>query len=155
MSQETSVGRRSKLTLTSNTGLGPGVVFTKAPILGVRYPGLENKSVNVYQWQKWPLKSTNLDPYTVSLKIWIPFLSYLDLNPIMISGPYVKRHIFTLPCSLPIKWPDGEVDILDIHILKDINSFTTIKFNWKLAKIDKILQPWRGIPVYLWTNHID
>ena len=56
----------------------------------------------------------------------------------------LKNTVFTLPCSLPIKWADGEVDILDIHISKNTNELTTINFNRKLAKIDKILQPWRG-----------
>ena len=39
---------------------------------------------------------------------------------------------FTLPCSLPIKWADGEVDILGIHITKYINELSTMNFNRKL-----------------------
>ena len=56
----------------------------------------------------------------------------------------LKNTIFTLPCSLPIKWSDGDVDILGIHIPKEINDLTSIHFNRKLAKIDKILLPWKG-----------
>jgi hypothetical protein len=52
---------------------------------------------------------------------------------------------FTLPCSLPIKWADGEVDKLGIHITKYINEVSTMNFNRKLVKIDKTLQPWRGL----------
>ena len=33
----------------------------------------------------------------------------------------LKNTMFTLPCSLPIKWVDGEVDILGTHISKNIN----------------------------------
>ena len=63
----------------------------------------------------------------------------------MTNVPYYvldrKKSLFTPPCSLPIKWPDVEVDILDIHISKNNNELITINFNRKLAKIDKILQP--------------
>jgi hypothetical protein len=53
----------------------------------------------------------------------------------------LKNTTFTLPCSLPIKWADGEVEILGIHITKHINKLSTMNFNRKLVKIDKILQP--------------
>ena len=56
----------------------------------------------------------------------------------------LKNTTLTLPCSLPIKWADGEVDILGIHITKDITKLSTMNFNRQLVKIDKILQPWRG-----------
>jgi hypothetical protein len=56
----------------------------------------------------------------------------------------LKNTTFTLSCSLHIKRADGEVDILGIHITKDINKLSTMNFNRKLVKIDKILQPWRG-----------
>jgi hypothetical protein len=62
--------------------------------------------------------------------------------------PY-KNTTFTLPCSLPVTWADGEVDILGIHITEYINNLSTRNFNRKPVKIDKILQP---IPVYLWKN---
>ena len=55
-----------------------------------------------------------------------------------------KNITSTLPCSLPIKWADGEVDILVINITKYINDLSTMNFNRKLVKLDKILQPWRG-----------
>ena len=60
---------------------------------------------------------------------------------------------FTLLCSLPIQWSDCDVDILVIQIPKEINDLTTIPFNRKLAKIDKILLPWKGKYLYLWKNH--
>ena len=41
----------------------------------------------------------------------------------------LKNTTFTLACSLPIKWADGEVDILGIHITKDINKLSTMNFN--------------------------
>jgi hypothetical protein len=41
----------------------------------------------------------------------------------------LKNTTFTLPCSLPIKWADGEVDILCIHITKDKNNLSTMNFN--------------------------
>jgi hypothetical protein len=34
----------------------------------------------------------------------------------------------TLPCSLPIKWSDGDVDILGIKIPKERNDLTPIHF---------------------------
>ena len=43
----------------------------------------------------------------------------------------VSLKIYTLPCSLPIKWADGEVDMLGIHITKDINKLSTMNFNRK------------------------
>ena len=55
-----------------------------------------------------------------------------------------KNSTFTLPCSLPIKWSDGDVDILGIQILKERNYLTPINVYRKLAKIDKILLPWKG-----------
>jgi hypothetical protein len=58
-----------------------------------------------------------------------------------------KSTTFALPCSLPIKWC-GEVDIFGIHIPKERNDLTTIHFNRKLAKLDKILQPWKGQHMY-------
>nr|QCF47503.1 putative tyrosine kinase [Erythrocytic necrosis virus] len=62
--------------------------------------------------------------------------------------------MFTLPCSLPIQWADSEVDIphYGIHISKNINELTTIHFNRKLAKIEKILQQWRD---KYFKNHTD
>ena len=51
----------------------------------------------------------------------------------------LKNTTFTLPCSLPIKWADGEVDILGFHITKYINKLSTMNVSRKLA----ILQPWR------------
>ena len=56
-------------------------------------------------------------------------------------------------CSLPIKWSDGEVDKFGIHIPQEINEHTTIHFNIKLEKIDKILLPWKGF--YLQNTHSD
>jgi hypothetical protein len=56
----------------------------------------------------------------------------------------LKNITFTLLCSLSIKWADGEVDILGIHITKYINKLSTMNLIRKLVKIDKILQPWRG-----------
>jgi hypothetical protein len=56
----------------------------------------------------------------------------------------LKKTTFTLPCSLPIKWADGEVDILGYSYHKYINKLSTLNFNRKLVKINKILQPWRG-----------
>jgi hypothetical protein len=55
-----------------------------------------------------------------------------------------KNTTVTLSCSLPIKWSDGEVNILGIHILKERSDLTTIPFNRTLAKIDKILLQWKG-----------
>ena len=52
----------------------------------------------------------------------------------------LKNTTFTLPCSLPIKWDDGEVDLYKAYI----NKLSTMNFNRNLVKIDKILQPWRG-----------
>ena len=43
------------------------------------------------------------------------FSSLSGLVPCYVS---LKNTLFTLPCSLPIKWADGEVDILGIHISK-------------------------------------
>ena len=60
-----------------------------------------------------------------------------------------KNNTFTLPCSLPIKWADGEVDILGIHITKYINKLSSLNFNRK-HKIDKILQPWRGKYLFIY-----
>jgi hypothetical protein len=57
---------------------------------------------------------------------------------------YFKNSTFTLPCSLPITWPDGEVDIRGIQIRRYIHELSTMHFNRKLVKIDKILQPRRG-----------
>ena len=57
---------------------------------------------------------------------------------------HITYWIIKRPCSLPIKWADGAVDILGIHISKNINQLITINFNRKFAKTDKILQPWRG-----------
>ena len=56
----------------------------------------------------------------------------------------IKNTTLTLPCSLPIKRADSEVDILRIRITKYINKLATMNFNRKLVKIDNILQPWRG-----------
>ena len=56
----------------------------------------------------------------------------------------LKNTHFTLPCSNPMKWAGGEVDILGIHITKYINKLSTMNFNRKLVNIDKILQPRRG-----------
>ena len=39
---------------------------------------------------------------------------------------------------------DGDVDILGIQIPKERNDLTPIHFYRKLAKIDKILLPWKG-----------
>ena len=50
-----------------------------------------------------------------------------------ILDPY-KNTTSTLPCSLPVTWADGEVDILGIHITKDIHKLSTINFNRKLDK---------------------
>ena len=36
----------------------------------------------------------------------------------------LKTTTFTLPCSLPIKWADGKVEILGIHITKYINKLS-------------------------------
>ena len=41
---------------------------------------------------------------------------------------------FTLPCSLPMKWSDGDVDIIGIQIPKERNYLTPIHFYRKLAK---------------------
>ena len=38
----------------------------------------------------------------------------------------LKNTTFTLPCSLPIKGSDGDVNILDIHIPKERNDLTPI-----------------------------
>ena len=46
----------------------------------------------------------------------------------------LKNTTSTLPCSLPIKWDDGEVDILCIHITKDRNKLSTMSFNRKLRQ---------------------
>ena len=58
-----------------------------------------------------------------------------------------------IPCSLPSKWSDGDVDILGIQIPKERNDLTPIHFYYrKLAKIDTME---RKISVYLWKNHPD
>ena len=46
----------------------------------------------------------------------------------------LKNTHFTLSCSLPIKWSDGDVDMLGIQIPKERNDLTPIKFYRKLAK---------------------
>ena len=56
----------------------------------------------------------------------------------------LKNAHFTLPCSLPIKSSDGNVDILGIQIQKERNDLTPIHFYRKLPKIDKFLLPWKG-----------
>ena len=43
-----------------------------------------------------------------------------------------------------MKWSDGYVDILGIQIPKERNDLTPINVYRKLAKIDKILLPWKG-----------
>ena len=66
-----------------------------------------------------------------------------DKCTILRIGSQKNAH-FTLPCSLPIKWSDGDVDILGIQIPKERNDLTPINVCRKLAKIDKILLPWKG-----------
>lgn len=56
----------------------------------------------------------------------------------------LKGTHFTLPCSLPIRWTDGPVDVLGIHIPKNMNDLTNININNRINKVDKILQPWQG-----------
>ena len=46
----------------------------------------------------------------------------------------LKNTTFTLPWSLLIKWADGELDILGIHITKYISKLSTMNFNRKLVK---------------------
>ena len=45
-----------------------------------------------------------------------------------------KNANFTLPCSLPIKGSDGDVDILGIQIPKERNYLTPIHVYRKLGK---------------------
>jgi hypothetical protein len=78
-----------------------------------------------------------LNPQLESLHSQIIFLTSLDYNQIMCTILRIgSQKTFTLPCSLPIKWPDGDVNILGVHILKERNDLTPIHFNRKLAKID-------------------
>ncbi|XP_078590159.1 uncharacterized protein LOC144870234 [Branchiostoma floridae x Branchiostoma japonicum] len=59
----------------------------------------------------------------------------------------LKNTTFSLPCDLPIKWTNGPVQLLGIMLGLGTTGYTEkLDQNYwtKLAKIDKILLPWRG-----------
>ena len=41
-----------------------------------------------------------------------------------------------LPCGLLIRWPNGEVDVLGVHVPEKLSYLATINFDRKLSKID-------------------
>lgn len=55
----------------------------------------------------------------------------------------LKGTIFRLPCNFPITRTNRPVKVLGIMIPEKLEDLCTINFNNKMAKIDKILQPWR------------
>lgn len=57
---------------------------------------------------------------------------------------YLKCSNFQLPCSVPIKWTDGPISVLGVHIPKNIKHLANENYENRLEKIDKILLPWKG-----------
>lgn len=56
----------------------------------------------------------------------------------------LKHTKYTLPCQIPVKWKDGAIDVLGIHIPDNIKITSTVNFNIKLKRLNKILQSWQG-----------
>lgn len=101
-----------------------------------------------------------LSPYPSTLQALMTDLAFFSklsgLKPnydkctLLRIGPLKGTH-FTVPCSLPIRWTDGPVDVLGIHIPKNMNDLTNINFRNRINKVHKILQPWQGqyLTIYL------
>lgn len=51
---------------------------------------------------------------------------------------------FGLQCQAPVKWCNGSVDVLGIHIPDNPKDLVKINYDRKLEKIEKVLQPWKG-----------
>lgn len=51
---------------------------------------------------------------------------------------------FSLQCPAPVKWSNGAIDVLGIHIPENPKDLVKINYERKIEKIEKVLQPWRG-----------
>lgn len=77
------------------------------------------------------------------------FSKYSGLKPnyekcnLLRIGSLKDTH-FTLPCLFPIQWTDGPVNVLGIHIPKDMKGLVDANFELKCSKMDKRLLPWKG-----------
>ncbi|KAJ8289842.1 hypothetical protein GJAV_G00005950 [Gymnothorax javanicus] len=56
----------------------------------------------------------------------------------------LKDTPFNLPGLFPIQWTDGPVNVLGIHIPKDMKGLVDTNFKLKCSKMDKRLLPWKG-----------
>ena len=117
-------------------------------IKGLEICGMEEK-VSIYaDDSNFPLipKISSLNALTDDLDIFSTFSglkpNYEKCTVLRIGS--LKGTNFSLKCALPIKWSDGPVDVLGIHIPQNTSEIMTVNFHNKLKKIDKILQPWRG-----------
>ena len=57
----------------------------------------------------------------------------------------IKNTNFTIETSHPVTWADGSVDVLGIHLPGDYSQITTLNFNYRIEKVRKFLQPWKGM----------
>lgn len=50
---------------------------------------------------------------------------------------------FEFCCDLPVKWSDGPIDVLGIHVPRNMEHITIENFERKLLKSDRLLKAWR------------
>lgn len=117
-------------------------------IKGLEFQGLNTK-ISMYADDTSFLPSPDNTCLQNLIKDLDDFSNLSGLKPnydkchILKLGP-LKNTDFSLQCDLPIKWIDGLINVLGIHIPENMNEISTLNFNNKLSKITKILQPWKG-----------
>jgi hypothetical protein len=114
----------SAVTISIGYGHRNAIKIRSNNIRGLEMQGL--KKVSMYANDS----SFILSPQAISLQCLIEDLDNFELKPnydkctILHIRSLKNKKTFTLPCSLPIEWADGEVHILVIHITKYINKLS-------------------------------
>lgn len=56
----------------------------------------------------------------------------------------LKDTNFILNSSVPVKWINGDVNLLGIHLPDNFKEIVKFNYERRMEKADRILQPWRG-----------
>ena len=129
-------------------------VRSNTRIRGLNIQGL-NEKVSMYADDTNFFLSPNVDSLKALTNDLDLFSTMSGLNPnyakcTVLRIGSLKGTPFSIPSPLPLKWSDGPVDVLGIHIPVNFKEIMAVNFYNKLRKVDKVLQPWRGKPLTIY-----